>query len=51
VASKPEDAIAQIKQYVDLGFNHLVFHGPGQDQSHFLNTFTEQVLPELRSLG
>jgi coenzyme F420-dependent glucose-6-phosphate dehydrogenase len=51
VASKPADAIAQIKPYLDLGFNHLVFHGPGQDQSRFLNTFTEQVVPELRSLA
>jgi coenzyme F420-dependent glucose-6-phosphate dehydrogenase len=51
VASKPADAIAQIKPYLDLGFNHLVFHGPGQDQSRFLNTVTEQVVPELRSLA
>jgi len=51
VASDPQDAIAQIKQYVDWGFNHLVFHGPGHDQRRFLTTFAEQVLPGLRTLG
>jgi coenzyme F420-dependent glucose-6-phosphate dehydrogenase len=51
VASRPDDAIAQIKQYVDAGFDHLVFHGPGHDQERFLRTFAEQVLPGLRALG
>jgi coenzyme F420-dependent glucose-6-phosphate dehydrogenase len=51
VASTPDDAIAQIKEYVDAGLNHLVFHGPGHDQERFLKTFSEQVLPGLRSLG
>jgi len=43
--------VAAVKQYVDWGFNHLVFHGPGDDQSRFLTTFSEQVLPGLRELG
>ena len=51
VASDPETAIAQIKTYVDYGFNHLVFHAPGHDQSRFLTAFSEQVLPGLRELG
>ena len=50
VASDPESALAQIKPYVDLGFNHLVFHWPGQDQSRFLTSFATDVLPGLRSL-
>ena len=32
VASDPDDAVAKIKPYVDLGFTHLVFHAPGEDQ-------------------
>ncbi|MDQ1731216.1 MAG: coenzyme F420-dependent glucose-6-phosphate dehydrogenase [Pseudonocardiales bacterium] len=51
VVSDPEAAIKQIKQYVDYGFNHLVFHAPGHDQARFLQTFSEQVLPALRELG
>jgi coenzyme F420-dependent glucose-6-phosphate dehydrogenase len=51
VASDPESAMEQIQPYLDLGFDHLVFHGPGHDQSRFLTTFSEQVLPLLRSQG
>jgi coenzyme F420-dependent glucose-6-phosphate dehydrogenase len=50
VASDPDTALAQIKPYVDLGFNHLVFHGPGHDQSRFLTSFSADVLPRLRVL-
>jgi coenzyme F420-dependent glucose-6-phosphate dehydrogenase len=50
VASDPETALAQIQPYVDLGFNHLVFHGPGHDQSRFLTSFAAEVLPGLRAL-
>ena len=51
VASDPDEAIAQIKPYVDAGLNHLVFHGPGHDQERFLTQFAEDVLPKLRSLA
>ncbi len=51
VSSDPDEAVAAIKPYLDYGFNHLVFHGPGHDQSRFLTSFTEQVLPRLRALG
>ncbi|HRW18261.1 MAG TPA: glucose-6-phosphate dehydrogenase (coenzyme-F420) [Dermatophilaceae bacterium] len=51
VASDPEAAIEAIRPYVEWGFDHLVVHGPGQDQERFLTTFAEQVLPGLRALG
>ncbi len=51
VASDPDDALAQITPYVDAGFDHLVFHGPGHDQGRFLTQFSEDVLPKLRALG
>jgi coenzyme F420-dependent glucose-6-phosphate dehydrogenase len=50
VASDPEEAVAQIRPYVDAGFGHLVMHGPGQDQEHFLAQFSQDVLPLLRKL-
>jgi coenzyme F420-dependent glucose-6-phosphate dehydrogenase len=50
VASSPEDAIAQISPYVDAGFSHLVFHGPGHDQERFLTQFSEDLLPVLREM-
>jgi coenzyme F420-dependent glucose-6-phosphate dehydrogenase len=51
VASDPDAAMLQIQPYLDAGFNHLVFHGPGDDQVRFLNQFAEDVLPRLRATG
>lgn len=51
VASTPDEAIAQITPYLEAGFTHLVFHGPGHDQDRFLTQFSEDVLPRLRALG
>ena len=51
VASDPDEAVSQIKPYVDAGLNHLVFHGPGHDQERFLTQFADDVLPKLRALG
>jgi coenzyme F420-dependent glucose-6-phosphate dehydrogenase len=50
VTSDPDEAVEAIRPYVDWGFNHLVFHGPGDDQHRFLTSFAEQVLPKLRAL-
>lgn len=50
VASTPQEAIDAIREYTDLGFDHLVVHGPGHDQERFLRTFAEQVVPGLREL-
>jgi coenzyme F420-dependent glucose-6-phosphate dehydrogenase len=51
VSSDPDEVVAKVKPYVDWGFDHLVFHGPGADQSRFLSTFAERVVPGLRALG
>ncbi|MCF8570178.1 glucose-6-phosphate dehydrogenase (coenzyme-F420) [Gordonia sp. HY002] len=50
VASNPDDALAQIKPYVDAGLNHLVFHAPGHDQRRFLELFERDLAPALRTL-
>lgn len=50
VASDPQDVVEALRFYTDLGFDHLVVHGPGHDQERFLRTFSEQVLPGLREL-
>jgi coenzyme F420-dependent glucose-6-phosphate dehydrogenase len=49
VSADPEEQLAQIRPYVELGFNHLVFHAPGPDQVRFLKLYAEQVLPLLRA--
>ena len=51
VASDPEEALEKIRPYADAGFTHLVFHGPGEDQSRFLSQFGDHLLPRLRGLA
>jgi coenzyme F420-dependent glucose-6-phosphate dehydrogenase len=48
VSSDPEEVAEQIAGYVELGFTHLVFHAPGEDQRRFLEQFCADVLPLLR---
>jgi coenzyme F420-dependent glucose-6-phosphate dehydrogenase len=48
VSDDPDETVAAILKYADLGFNHLVFHAPGPDQERFLRLFGEEVLPRLR---
>ena len=51
VSSDPDEHVAAIKTYIDYGFDHLVFHAPGTDQSRFLKLYAEHILPRLRKLG
>ena len=51
VTSDPDEAIVQIKGYLDAGLNHLVFHGPGHDQRRFLDQFSEDIVPRLRAMA
>lgn len=48
VSTDPHEHVEKIKPYVDLGFNHLVFHAPGPDQERFLRLYAQQVMPLLR---
>jgi len=49
VSSDPEEHIEKVAKYVKLGFNHLVFHAPGPDQSRFLSLYGEHILPRMRA--
>jgi len=48
VSNDPDEHIEQLRPYLELGFNHLVFHGPGDDQMRFLELYGTQVLPRIR---
>ncbi|MFV0375254.1 glucose-6-phosphate dehydrogenase (coenzyme-F420) [Microbacterium sp.] len=50
VGNDPEAVVAQIRQYVDWGFTHLVFHAPGGDQERFMTLFERDLAPRLRGL-
>ena len=48
VSDDPEEVVDKIGVYLDLGFDDLVLHGPGDDQRRFLDQFCTDVLPLLR---
>jgi coenzyme F420-dependent glucose-6-phosphate dehydrogenase len=50
VSSDPEEHVEQIRPYIELGFTHLIFHAPGDDQSRFLQLYAQEILPRLRRL-
>jgi coenzyme F420-dependent glucose-6-phosphate dehydrogenase len=50
VSTDPDEHVARIRPYLDLGFTHLIFHAPGTDQLRFLELYSREVLPRLRRL-
>jgi coenzyme F420-dependent glucose-6-phosphate dehydrogenase len=48
VSDDAEEHIEQITPYIELGFTHLVFHAPGNNQSRFINAYARDILPKLR---
>jgi coenzyme F420-dependent glucose-6-phosphate dehydrogenase len=49
VGSDPDEVASAIGEYIDMGFNHLVFHAPGDDQRRFLELFERDLAPRLRA--
>jgi coenzyme F420-dependent glucose-6-phosphate dehydrogenase len=49
VSTDPEEHVERLKEYVELGFRHLVFHAPGPDQERFLRLYAKEILPRLRT--
>jgi len=49
VSDDADEVVARIRPYVQLGFRHLVFHAPGDDQSRFLRLFADAIAPRLRA--
>jgi coenzyme F420-dependent glucose-6-phosphate dehydrogenase len=48
VSADPDEHAERVREYLDLGFRHLVFHSPGPDQERFLKLYGDQILPRLR---
>lgn len=48
VSDDPDEHVEQIRPYIELGFTHLVFHAPGDDQHRFMQAYGTQILPRLR---
>ncbi len=49
VSSDPDEHVEQIAPYIGWGFNHLVFHFPGEAQVEAIDRYAETILPRLRS--
>ncbi|MGD8486504.1 MAG: glucose-6-phosphate dehydrogenase (coenzyme-F420) [Chloroflexota bacterium] len=49
VSDDVDEHIEQIRPYLEWGFDHLVFHFPGDDQERAMALYAERVLPELRA--
>jgi coenzyme F420-dependent glucose-6-phosphate dehydrogenase len=49
VSSDPDEHVDQIATYVEYGFDHLVFHFPGDDQEAAIARYAELILPRLRA--
>jgi coenzyme F420-dependent glucose-6-phosphate dehydrogenase len=48
VSNDPDEVVEKVGAYVKIGFDHLVFHAPGPDQTRFLELFAEHLAPRLR---
>lgn len=49
VSADPDEHIEQIAPYLVYGFNHLVFHFPGNDQEAAIARYGEVIVPRLRA--
>jgi G6PDH family F420-dependent oxidoreductase len=47
ISADLEEHAAQIQRFVEMGFDEIYLHNVGRDQSAFISTFGEQVLPRL----
>ena len=43
----PEEIAEGIRGYLELGFDEVIVHAPGEDQARFLDQFAADVLPLL----
>jgi coenzyme F420-dependent glucose-6-phosphate dehydrogenase len=49
ISTDPEQHLRFAQRYVDLGFDHLIFHSAGPDQRAFLEAYGREVMPGLRA--
>ena len=48
VSSDADEHIEHLRPYLELGFNHLVFHSPTDAQARFLELYGERIIPKIR---
>ena len=48
ISAEPEDHVEFAQRYINMGFDHLIFHSAGPNQRAFLEGYGRDVLPRLR---
>jgi hypothetical protein len=48
-SANAEDHLKFVQQYIDLGFDHPIFHSALPKQRDFIEKFGRDVLPQLRA--
>ena len=48
ISTDPEEHVKLAQRYIDLGFDHLIFHSADPDQRGFLENYGRHVLPLIR---
>jgi coenzyme F420-dependent glucose-6-phosphate dehydrogenase len=48
ISTDPEEHVKLAQRYLDLGFDHLIFHSADPDQRGFLENYGRHVLPLIR---
>ncbi len=48
ISADPEKHVEFARRYIDMGFDHLIFHSAGPEQREFLEGYGKEVLPRLR---
>jgi coenzyme F420-dependent glucose-6-phosphate dehydrogenase len=51
ISNDPAEHVEFARRYVELGFDHLVFHSAGPDQRAFIEGYGRDVLPQLRAIA
>jgi probable non-F420 flavinoid oxidoreductase len=49
VSSDPGQHVEWLSRYAEMGFDHIYLHHVGQEQTEFIETFGDQVLPVLQT--
>lgn len=49
ISPDPREHVKMAQHYIELGFDHLIFHCAGPDQRVFIESYGQEVLPQLRS--
>lgn len=47
ISADPEEHAKFVKQYTDIGFDHVIVHSAGPDQKAFVNEYGRDVIPRL----